>query len=370
MGTKIFFIICIYLLYAGIIRSQNLEGNITYAWQSPQKVLFNGPYRPLISLGDSVKMTIRGTVDLRPYEVEKKRGGFLGIGAKRYREIVHDYKNADQVNIFTGIDETNWRISAKQVDRETQVLTAVMENGSFFDGMKKNLSLLAFIEEPGKNLVQGTANLIITMEINSRPRIAQIIKYLRDYQPNEFTSIRELLEVGNVMKQYPNELCDELFNFYKNEQQQTFEIVKTEILQYLLLKSPDNSAIRVKLADSYLQDGNFEGAKQQAKIEIARLKTINPAKMTIDDRILLADAYIVMAGTAELEQQGTQANAFQVAVSFYKLAGDQYKQTSMEKHPKYRDLILKQSKALQRIGSRVAFEEAAHLLEEYLAKTE
>lgn len=352
----------VYLVTAG----QYLEGNIQYGWQAPQRVIFNGPYKDKISIGDSVILTISGTCDLRPYEVEKKRGGFLGIGRKRYREVKHDRHNADDLNIYTSIDGTNWAISQKLIDRKTYLLNTNVEAGSFFENMKKEFLLHSFIQEPGKNLVLGSANLIIRMEIHSRGRIAQILNYLKQYPLEDFPKVRELLEQGIVMQQHPDELCDALFQFYAVSQQDVFAKMKTDLLDYLLMKSPNNLSIRSRLAKAYLDDKDFIPAMEEAKKAIAGILAIDPGKRTLGDHQLLAENYAVLGQAALEKDLGIQANAAQIAVSYYQQALQELKLANLSNSQIYRDVLTTEVKALQRIGSLVAFQEAAQELENYL----
>jgi hypothetical protein len=358
------------LFAAGQGYSQSLDGSIHYSWDSPQEMVMSGPLLHFISLGDKVTLTLTGRVDLRPYEVEKKRGGFLGIGRKRYREVIHDYKDASEVLIHTGFKGTSWSDVSKLTSRTITLAPSHLIDAPQANGLLEEVRLECFIKEPGKNYVFGASTVNAKLEIDSKGRMPLIIDYLRVAKPTALEQIRPLLEKGNLMRQYPNEICDAIFRFYEVEQADNFALFKTPLLEYLLNKSPNNGSIRVRLAQSYLNDGNFAQAKLTAKSEAARLKGLEP-NLTSSDRFNLAGHYIVLADAVANQQLGIQGNAFQLALSFYNLAEEQYiKIGGQQKDASYRDLVVKQSKAYQRIGSEVALKEAAVRLETYLQATE
>lgn len=370
MANKIFLTIATLLVSIFGLRAQFLEGNITYNWDQPQKIILSGPIRPVVSLGDRITITISGKSDLRPYEVEKKRGGFLGIGSKRYREVVHNEVPAGKLKIYTDVEGTNWHVSSKDVNRQFKLNVGNLEDKVLYDGMKWETAIRCFLDEPNKNYTHGSANLVLNVEIDTKGRIPYVIQHLKEYPVDEAQGIKDLLDIGNLMKQYPDEMCDELFKFYNSDEQKIhYDAMKTSLLAYLLMKSPNNEVVRLKLTESYLSNGNFAHAKQSAKEEIAKFKNKGLANLKPAERITLASYYFIMAEVAATELMGTQANAFSLAISFYNLAEEQFLLGGALKRPQYRELVASQAKAYQRVGTQAALLEAAKRLENYLQKT-
>jgi hypothetical protein len=348
--------------------SQYIEGNINYLWNSPSRLLLSGEYKPVIVVGDSVTIELSGTVDLRPWEEEKKRGGFLGIGRKRYKVIHSDVKNVKDVQIHIGLETTNWTTVSKEIQRTVVLLASQTEETDFFNEIKNEHHFNGYIAEAGKNPILGSANVTIRVKIDTKNRMGIILNYLSKYKPESFTLIRDIIDAGNVAKQYPNELIDTLFQYFSKSQPDVLAKIKTELFEYFLLKSPSNYNVRARLAQAYIEDEKFAIAKAEAIKTIHEIGQKDPTRLEVRDRLALGIAYNSLGDVHALQELGIQANAYQVAVSFYKKAAEQFYLAGTDGLSGYRESITRQVKGLEKIGTITALKEAATLLEDIVTR--
>lgn len=339
---------------------QIVQGNIKYAWQEPTAVFFSGNYKPVVTLGDEISLSINGDIDLRPREVEKKRGGFFGIGAKRYKVIDHDWHKANQVNIYTGISGTNYWKMEKNSNRQISITRALIPFGTTFaESMKGEYNLLCYIAEPGKVLRLGSANVTISMKIETRNRIGLLIDFVKSHNLNSFKDLRDIIEKGNLLKQYPSELADTLTRYYQKYKPMELAKFETDFYEYLLQKAPENANIRSSLAGTYLRNERFVKAEKESAEVIRRFE--NPGVGEVKpDSISVGIAYRNLGEVAERTQLAMQRNAGEVAVAFYDKAMGFLKNTSTVD---FLQAARFKVKALQRLGDESALLEAIGVLE-------
>ncbi|HWW41505.1 hypothetical protein [Pedobacter sp.] len=323
-----------------------------------------GSFKPAITLGDEVTIRLSGKVNLRPYEVEKKKGGFLGIGAKRYKERHNDEREAGSFKTVVALPGTKY-ISEDGLERtlkfdDSQLNTDKDE----YEEIKKDFFLAAFINEGGKNPYLGWSQLKMTVEIETQGRIPYLIKLLAKEKPRSFSKIQPYLEMGNVLRQHPNELARDIVAFYKSNQPEILGQIKQDLYEFLLLKSPGNNAIRSELALTYVESLQFRVALTEAKKVIALLQDKENSTLTAEDKAALATSYLVLAEVSVNERMGTQTNAQLLAAQYYGISAE-YFQMIGDKNS-YIRTRLKQVKSLQAVSTPEALLQAAEILEDYL----
>lgn len=343
---------------------QTQEGIVNYMASSPAPVLLTGSFKPGITLGDVVTIKLSGTVNLRPYEVEKKKGGFLGIGSKRYKERHDNEQSADKFTTVVSLPGT--RLTSSNGLQRTFIFDDSQLNPGTEEllEIKKEFAIAAFINEAGKNPYLGWSQLKLTVDIETKGRIDYLIKLLRKEKPQSFATILPHLELGNLLRQHPNELATALVNFYKNDQPEILSKISQDLYEYLLIKSPNNTAIRSSLALTYVESGQFRIAITEAKKVIAQLQDKPEEQLDKSDMAALATSYQVLAQVATEEQLSAQSGAQLLAARYYGISAG-YLQKISDKNG-YIIIRLKQVKCLQAVSSQEALQEAAEILESYL----
>lgn len=344
--------------------AQSQEGIVSYEASSPTPVLLTGSFKPAITLGDEVTIKLSGKVNLRPYEVEKKKGGFLGIGAKRYKERHDDERAAGSFKTVISLPGTKY-ITDDGVDRNFKFDDSRLdEDNDEYEAIKKEFFLSAFINEGGKNPYLGWSQLKMTVEIETLGRISYLTKLLSKEKPKSFAKIQPYLEMGNVLRQHPNELARDIVAFYKSSQPEILAQIKQDLYEFLLLKSPGNNAIRSELALNYVESLQFKVALSEAKKVISTLQDKETNTLTQEDKAALATSYLVLAEVSVNERMGTQTNAQLLAAQYYGVSAG-YFQMIGDKNG-YIKTRLKQVKSLQAVSTPDALLQAADILEDYL----
>jgi hypothetical protein len=343
--------------------AQALTGPIRYEWQSPNRVTLTGDFKPEITLGDSVTLEISGSCDLRPWEEEKKRGGFLGIGAKRYKEIHSDPHRADQLRISVVLENTKYNDengTKRNFNFNGQMLS---EGDDQYVAARKVYYLAGFIDENGKNFVLGSANINVAVAIETIGRIKYIINQLDKEKPSSFQKIQDLLEMGNVLRQHPDQLAKEVVDYYQKKQPIVLNRIQQDLYEFLLAKAPSNHAIRSQLANVYVQNLEFDMASNSAKTVIAAMEGKEDDILTSEEKGQLGTVYNVLGEVSAKQHSGTQKNAFSLAAYYYGLSAKYYKDIDQDK---YTTELLRQVKALQAVSSTTSLLQAADVLERFL----
>jgi hypothetical protein len=353
---------------AQVCFSQSQNGTIRYDWQQPNKVLLTGEQKPVITLGDSVVITLSGNVNLCPWEEEKKRGGFLGIGAKRYKEIHDNVLNSNDINTYVELSSTKYNSSGQNVNRSFIFSPALLNSEDQFSAIKKEYFLSAFIPSNCKNFALGWSHLNLSVTIETIGRIKYVTQSLEKEKPSSFAKIQSLIEVGNLVTQHPNELADALVKYYKQNDPTTLNNIKKDFYEYLLQKAPSNVSIRSELANTYIENLEFTGAKQQAKTVITQLEGLTEEELKDvshkDDLFALATAYKTLANVSSLEDLGTQKNAYALAALYYGTAAKYFKYGNDAVD--FDDMTLKQIKCLQNVGNTESLKSALAVLQQYV----
>ncbi|MEO5600858.1 MAG: hypothetical protein ABIR06_08020 [Cyclobacteriaceae bacterium] len=345
--------------------AQIQHGLIRYEWQSPTKILLTGEEKPVITLGDSVSITLTGTVNLRPYTVQKKKGGFLGIGAKRYKEIHDNVKDVSKVNVYTEVTGTRIQENSRTIVR-TFVLTPEMLTDDVIASTKREYYLSTFIAEGGKNPSLGWSKVDFAVKIETLGRIKHILDYLKSEKPSSFAKIQEVIEAGNLVKQHPNELASALLAHYKQHQPEVLNRIKKDFFEYLITKSPSNVSVRSELANVYIEDLQFTAAQSEAKKVLSDLENRPDDQLTKEQIAALASAYKTLGDVSSLEKLGTQKNAYSLAARYFKESAHYYGLN--DSRSEQEGMVLKQIKCLQNVGTVPALAEAATVLTKYLEK--
>jgi hypothetical protein len=358
-SIKILIILCLLPLLSF---SQSQEGFVSYEANSPKPVLLTGAFKPVITLGDEVTITLSGTVNLRPYEVEKKKGGIFGIGSKRYKERHNNELAAENINTEIRVDGTNY-VSNNGIIRQFTIDESQLKSGSeILSEVKKEYVLTAFINEAGKNPHLGWSKLKLTVDIETRGRILYIIRLLEKETPKSFEALEPLIELGNVMRQHPDELAKEIIKFYKTKPE-ILTRIKQDLYEYLLIKSPSNQSIRSELALTYVQSLQFRKALSDAKVVIEKLGEKSDENLSNEEKVALATSYFVLGEVTVNERMGTQTDAYLIGAKYYNISAGYFRKIGYKDD--YIKAILKQVKCLQSVSTVEALLEAAEALEEY-----
>ncbi|MHA4896262.1 hypothetical protein ACXZ1K_16030 [Pedobacter sp. PWIIR3] len=364
MCSSIRLLILTILLLPRFSFCQTQEGIVNYLAASPTPVLLTGSLKPSITLGDVVIIKLSGTVNLRPYEVEKKKGGFLGIGAKRYKERHNNELEADKFTTVVSIPGT--KLTSDYGLERTFTFDDSQLNAGTDESLetKKEFAISAFIKEAGKNPHLGWSQLKLTVDIETKGRIDYLIKLLRKERPQSFATILPYLELGNVLRQHPNELATALVTFYKNDQPDVLARISQDLYEYLLIKSPNNTAIRSSLALTYAESLQFRIALTEAKKVISQLQDKPEQQLEKSDMAALATSYQVLAQVTTEKQLSTQSNSQLIAARYYGISAG-YLQKIADKNG-YITTRIRQVKCLQAVSTPEALLEATEILENYL----
>jgi hypothetical protein len=347
--------------------AQTVDGPVSYAANAPEKIIFTGDYRPVITLGDSVSFTITGQVNLRPYEVEKKKGGFFGIGAKRYKERHDDIKPASQVKVALVLEGTNYETEGTVNPAFTLNETRLKSTEIVAAALRQEYTVSGYIHENGKNPYLGWSRIQVAMTFETRGRINYILKFIKEERPTSMARLQPVLELGNVLRQHPDELAKQVVAFYRNNFSTEFQRIKKDLFEFLLLKSPNSLTIQADLASAYIDDLQFAEALAMAKNTIARLEGRTDESLSQDDRSALATSYRNLADISSKEKLGTQKNAYNVAAYYYSLAAKYFYLAG--NIDEYSTMTIRQVKCLQLISSVASLQEAAKILQKYLNET-
>ncbi|CAD0005764.1 hypothetical protein [Flavobacterium salmonis] len=361
LANKTLFLI---LILPFLSYSQIQEGIVSYEASNPVKVILTGAYKPSITLGDQVTVRLSGKVNLRPYEVEKKKGGFLGIGAKRYKERHNNELNAGNFKTVVALTDTKYSTSEGIERRIIFDNSQLLPDSDEYKEIKKEFFISAFIAESGKNPYLGWSQLKLSVEIETIGRIEYLIKLLEKEKLQTFSAIQPFLEMGNVVRQHPNELAKELVAYYKEKQPGILAKIKQDLYEYLLIKSPANLSIRSELALTYSESWQFKTANAEAKKVISELQNKNEQDLQDIDKAAFATSYLVLADVVVNEKMSTQTKSQLLGARYYGISANYFK--AIGNNTDYIKTLLKQVKCLQSVSTIEALSEAADILENYL----
>lgn len=356
------------------VQSQNssfhLQGVIEVNYNKDSKIILVGIPSYDFFLGDSVFVELSGTANIAPWDEQKKGGGFLGLFKKRYTVRHDDWKSPNDIVFF---------ITLKKSDADNFIVANNQQGGSFgtmlklpnerdeyeTDNFKKKYSLFAFINMRKTPLSAGQINISLTIDSKRRLQILeQVLKRNFKNRFITFKEISELLEMGNILNQYPEQVVKITDEVLRNNESYVGS-VKKELMKYFLEKVPQNAYIRNQLAFEHLKDADFSEAEKNAKKTIEKFQNTSEDDLLQDDLNRLAEAYYIIGTCIAIKEMGTQFNAYTLASGYYYKSSDFYRRSGNTKE-QYNALSL-YTQCLQKVSSVEALTNSVKALNEAIS---
>lgn len=351
----------------GAQSQQRLQGTIDIKdGRTSGPVVLIGELSPDLCAGDKIRLKVSGSVNVRPYDQERKGGGFLGMFKKRYKVRIDDWRAAKDVSFTTELrNETMTEVLniPREADNSLRSIQIHKDNLGKFTTYNR---LFAWVDEEKTPLCTG--KLTVELEIEPSDRIPMLGEYMKQtYQPTErpileVQEIVSLIEKGNMLKKYPDSVVATVFRSLADHP--SLPLIKKDFLKYLLDKAPNSTAIRNEIASVYLNELNFGQASIEAKEVIKRLLIKPLNALTEPEMAELGKSYSILGAVDELQELGTQKDAYTLAATYFGESAEWFRKGSFTDN--YSQAVLQQVRCLQKVGSKDSLKQAEAVLLTYI----
>ncbi|RYG54666.1 MAG: hypothetical protein EOO01_00860 [Chitinophagaceae bacterium] len=347
---------------------QRLQGTIDIKdGKTTGPVVLIGELSHDLCAGDKIKLKVSGSVNVRPYDEERKGGGFLGLFKKRYKVRIDDWRDASAVSFQTELrNETMTEVLnvPRGADNTVRGIQIHKDNIGKFTTYYR---LYAWVDEAKTPLCTG--KLTVALEIEPSDRIPMLGEYLKQtYIPAErpileVPEIVGLIEKGNMLKKYPDSVVATVFRSLIDHP--SLPLIKKDFLKYLLEKAPNSTAIRNEIASVYLNELNFGQASIEAKEVIKRLLSKPLNTLTEPEMAELGKSYSILGAVDELQELGTQKDAYTLAATYFGESAEWFRKGNYTDN--YSQAVLQQVRCLQKVGSKESLKQAEAVLLTYIS---
>lgn len=355
-----------------VFADAQVKGNISVNVKEPAAIFSENA--SLLYPGEVIELSIRGKLNLNPKPRSKRKcKNTLGINhscrkIKWTENHWIDFGKNIKVDLALILDKSPIRNFETTSEKRTLIIPLQSKDLSQFH---KEIRLHGYVKssDPYPNINRSTSigSLQISMVVNSNDRVKHLPSFL-EYQKGNGLSGKEIIRAINsrlLETQYAEDIANAMLEFYENNSDNAH--IKKEfgiVFKFLRKNLPPTSKsgrITNHLSDFYLDNLDFNSVKNLSEdlIEKYKNKALWPS-LPEADKADLAKAYKNL-GIAYSEDLMLTNKGDLVAADLY-LADSQALYEMLGNSAEKNEVIKRRTKALKRIRTHVALEQAKGIL--------